>query len=161
MVRVRFAPTAPGTRTGSLVLDDNAEASGPIALSAPALVGDPGPVPGTEPPTPGPAAPLAPLPPTPPAATPAKPRSTPAVCGSRRRIVVSLGLRRRDRVRSGTVTVNGRRIARLRRTSRSAVVDLRRRPYGTYVVRVRLRTSAGRTVAFTRTYRTCRVRARS
>jgi hypothetical protein len=153
-VRVRFAPTVVGTRAAALVLDDNAEGSDPVAVTA---TGTP------PPPAPAPAPPGAPAPPALPVAVvpPAQPPAKPVACGSRRRIVVSLGLARRDRVRSGTVTLNGKRLTRLGRTSRSAVVDLRKRPFGAYVVRVRLKTQAGRTVAFTRTFRTCRPRGRS
>ena len=92
-----------------------------------------------------------------PAAATTEPSQTPSrpPCMSRRRIVVNLGLPSRSRIRSGTATLNGKRLVRLSTRSRRIVVDLRTKPLGTYVVRVRARTQAGNAVAFTRRYRTC------
>ncbi|WP_205695604.1 LVIVD repeat-containing protein [Conexibacter sp. SYSU D00693] len=76
-------------------------------------------------------------------------------CLSRRRFPIRLGTRR-TRLRSATVTLNGKRV-RVRRSAGRlvATVDLRGRPRQTVTVRVVARTKGGRTLRETRRYRTC------
>ena len=76
------------------------------------------------------------------------------------RLVIRLREPRRGRLRSAVVTANGKRV-RVRRRGRRliAVVDLRGRRGTTVVVRVRARTTTGRTVRETRRYRACGSRA--
>jgi hypothetical protein len=77
-------------------------------------------------------------------------------CVSRRRFVIRLREPRRGRLRSATVTVDGRPVKVRRSRGRlTAVVDLRGRPRGRFTVRVRARTTTGRAVRDTRRYRTC------
>jgi predicted acyl esterase len=78
-------------------------------------------------------------------------------CASRRAFRIRLHRAPRgDRVRSATVTVNGRRVEVVRGAKRlRAPVDLRGLPKGTFRVVVTLRTRKGRTLRTARTYRTC------
>lgn len=78
-------------------------------------------------------------------------------CRSRRRFTIRLREPRgHDRLVSARVTVDGRAV-RVRRRSRrlTARIDLRGRPAGRTVVRVRARTALGRTLRETRRYRRC------
>jgi len=81
-----------------------------------------------------------------------------SACLSRRVFTIRVREPRgRARVRRATVVVDGRRV-RTRRTRGGrlvARVDLRRRPPGAFRVRIVARTTRGRTVRETRTYRTC------
>jgi hypothetical protein len=80
----------------------------------------------------------------------------PRTCKSRRNFVIRLREPRRGRLRSAVVTVDGRRVnVRRSRGRLIAVVDLRGRPRGGFTVRVRGRTSTGRSFRETRRYRTC------
>jgi hypothetical protein len=91
-------------------------------------------------------------------------------CLSRRRLRITLrDPRGRERIRSVRVLVNGKRQStlrgrRLRRAKRGVrfrvPVTLRGKRVGRYRVRIVARTSRGRTVRITRTYRTCIPRRR-
>lgn len=162
-VRVRFTPSAVGSRAATLAFGDNAESSPDVALTGTGtLAQQPAPEPPATPAPPAIPAPLAPEPaptavPTPaPTATPGPPVSK-LPCTSRRRLSVRLLLnqRRGTRVRSGTATLDGKRIATVRRGARTVIVDLRRKPAKVYVLRVTFRTTKGKKVSFTRRYRTC------
>jgi predicted lipoprotein len=72
---------------------------------------------------------------------------------SRRRFSIRLAKPRRgDRVRSVTVTVNGKKV---KATRRGAIVDLRGLPKGTVRVQITARTVRGKVLRSARTYRTC------
>ncbi|MCW3014328.1 MAG: lipase [Solirubrobacterales bacterium] len=76
---------------------------------------------------------------------------TAASCTSRRRFTVHV-----PQLRGVTVTLGGRALRLQRKSGRLVVtVDLRGRKAGTVVLKIRGRTSSGRTVTQTRTYRTC------
>jgi len=83
--------------------------------------------------------------------------SSQRVCVSRRYFRIRLG--RSKNVRSARVTLDGRRIT-IRRGRRyvTALIDLRRRVKGTYVVRITVRTKRGNRVRKTRRFRTCTAR---
>ncbi len=86
----------------------------------------------------------------------APPSTAPRACASRRRFRIRLRRPRRGRILSARVTVAGRRVAVRPRGGRlTATVDLRGLPRGRYVVRIRVRTTAGRTFTDVRRYRTC------
>ena len=146
-IRVRFT-AALGARTASLTLADNAEASGPIALTgtgvAPVEV-IPQPTPTEQPPaaSPTPAPQSAPQP------------TSKLPCTSRRLITVTLKVPRGAKVKRGTVTINGKRLTRLKRGARRVKVDLRGRKPGVYTIRITFTTSKGKTVKDVRRYRTC------
>ncbi len=72
-------------------------------------------------------------------------------CASRRRFLIRLP----TRLRSATVTVNGKRVRTLQGRRLRALVDLRGLPKGTVRVRVTGTTAAGRRVTQERVYRTC------
>ena len=76
-------------------------------------------------------------------------------CASRRSFPIRLRAPRGVRLRSATVTVDGRRVRVLRGRRLTAQVNLRGLPKGTVRVRVVARTTTGRVVRETRTYRTC------
>ncbi|MEA2421572.1 MAG: acyl-homoserine-lactone acylase, partial [Thermoleophilaceae bacterium] len=76
-------------------------------------------------------------------------------CASRRALTYHLPLRRRERIRSVRATVNGKRV-HTHRVGRSGVrVSLRGRAQARYAIRVRVRTSKGRTITLIRAARTC------
>ena len=80
-----------------------------------------------------------------------------ATCTSRRRFAVRLPALRRP-----VAMLGGKRLALRRRGGRlRAVVDLRGRPRGVVVLRLRGTTRSGRRVTVTRRYRTCTPRGRS
>lgn len=77
-------------------------------------------------------------------------------CVSTRRFTIRLHRPAGRRLRSALVTVNGRRVRVVRRAGRlTAVIDLRGRSSRRVTVRVRARTTSGRSVTETRTYRPC------
>lgn len=77
-------------------------------------------------------------------------------CTSRRRFTIRLREPRRGRLVSARVTLGGRRLRVTRRAGRlTARVDLRSRPAGRVRVRIVARTSTGRRLRSTRTYRLC------
>jgi hypothetical protein len=67
---------------------------------------------------------------------------------------------RGDRIRSATVTLDGRRVRVLRGRRLHSAIDLRGLPRGTFRLTVTVRTARGRTLRSARTYRTCARRAR-
>jgi plastocyanin len=83
-----------------------------------------------------------------------------APCASRRAFAIRLRGLDGVRVRSATVTFNGKRLpvrrqvigGRVRHTTR---IDLRGLPRGTYTATIAVTTAGGRTLRGTRTYRTC------
>jgi hypothetical protein len=77
-------------------------------------------------------------------------------CTSRRRVPVHIRAPDHQRLRSARVTVDGKRIP-VHRQGRGlvAVLDLGGRPAGPVRVRIRARTTGGRLVRRTRTYRLC------
>ena len=82
-------------------------------------------------------------------------------CVSRRRFTIRLRRAPRgDRIRSATVTVNGKRVRVLRGKRLRAKVTLAGLPRGTFRVLVTVRTRKGRTLRSARTYRTCVPRAK-
>lgn len=98
--------------------------------------------------------PAAPVPaPAPPAAAPTASRLP---CQSRRRFTVTVAPPKGARLRSTTVLLRGRKLA-ARRAGKgfTVVLDLRRRPLGVYALRIRSRTTAGKLVTATRSFRTC------
>ncbi len=91
-----------------------------------------------------------------PAGAPAGQLGKPRGCLSQRNFRIRLREPRGARLRSASVTVNGRPVPVRRRAGRlTAPVDLRGFSTGTYEVRIRARTAAGRTLTGTRSYRTC------
>ena len=90
---------------------------------------------------------------TPGVALPAQP-ATPA-CRARKPLRIALRRPRRGRIVSAVVYVNGKRVKRLRGRRIPRRVTVRRLPVGRAVVRVVVRSSTGRKVTRTRTYRTC------
>lgn len=76
-------------------------------------------------------------------------------CRSRRVVTITVARRYRRTLRSATVSVGGRVVARLRGGTRRARVDLRGRPAGTTRVRIAMRLRDGRRAVDTRTYRLC------
>ena len=79
---------------------------------------------------------------------------------SARAETVALRLRGGERIRSVRMTLDGRRSKRFRRAGRRSVrVSLRRLDRGQHRVVLRARTSRGRAVTATRTYRVCLSRA--
>ena len=76
-------------------------------------------------------------------------------CKSRRRITLHLRRRYAKRVRSATVYVAGKRVAKLPRGRRSVRIDLRNRTRGRVTVRIVMRLRDGRRVVDTRRFRTC------
>lgn len=83
------------------------------------------------------------------------PASPAPACRSRRTVTVTVPRGDRRRLRSATVTVGDRVVARLTRTRPRARVDLRGRPRGTVRVRLHLRLADGRRVVRTQRYRLC------
>jgi hypothetical protein len=81
--------------------------------------------------------------------------NAPSACISRRIFAVHVPLRRGERLSTVSLTINGRRVVVRRRDARGVVVDLRAFPRGRYRVVISARTRAGRTIRFTRRYRTC------
>jgi hypothetical protein len=80
----------------------------------------------------------------------------PGRCRSRRRFVIHLRKPPKgDRIRSATVTINGKRQKVLRGRRVRAIVNLRGLPKGTFRVAISVRTAKGRTLRSARTYRTC------
>jgi hypothetical protein len=82
-------------------------------------------------------------------------------CASRRRVTVHVPVPRGFRVRGASVSIGGRtrRVAARRTGGRVAVVvDLRTRPKGTTIVKVRVTDRRGRSVSITRRYRLCTTR---
>jgi hypothetical protein len=80
----------------------------------------------------------------------------PGRCRSRRRFVIHLRKPPKgDRIRSATVTINGKRQKVLRGRRVRAIVNLRDLPKGTFRVAISVRTAKGRTLRSARTYRTC------
>ena len=127
-IRVRFTPGADGTRSASLVLDDNAQPSNPIALTGTGTTtsgGTPTPTPTPQPtPTPTP-----------------QPTPTPSpklACVSRRLFDVTVHLPKGAHLKSGIATLNGHRIARLTPETRHVRVDLRGKPAAVYTLRIQL-----------------------
>jgi hypothetical protein len=109
---------------------------------------------GAAPPTTEPTPPTAA--PVPPAVAPTPSTPAPSVCTSRRTFTVHIRPTQR-RVSSARVTVNGERVA-VRRAADgrlTARVDLRGLRKGTYRVRIVAKTSSGRSLRGTRTYKTC------
>jgi hypothetical protein len=141
VVRVRFTPGTEGDRAAVLRLADNVVAGADIPLTGSGVRTPPPPV-RTEP-TPQPVAPVA----TPPAGT-AKPRLP---CVSRRLFYTAL----KSRMRSGTATLAGKRVARITSKTRRVRVDLRGRKAGVYTLRIKGVTRSGRKVTDVRQYRTC------
>jgi hypothetical protein len=82
-------------------------------------------------------------------------RATPIACLSRRIFTVHVPLRRGERLKTVSITINGRRAHVLRRSAAGVVIDLRTRPRGHYRVVVQGRTRAGRPIHLLRRYRTC------
>jgi ABC-2 type transport system ATP-binding protein len=77
-------------------------------------------------------------------------------CASRRRFPIKLRRAPRgDRIKSATVTVNGKKVKVVRSKRLRARVDLRGLPKGTVRVMITVRTAKGRTLRSARTYRTC------
>jgi len=76
-------------------------------------------------------------------------------CVSRRVFPIRLRAPRGRRLRSAVVSLDGRRVRVRRGKKLTARIDLRGRPRGSFRVRVVARTTAGRVVRETRTYRTC------
>jgi hypothetical protein len=76
-------------------------------------------------------------------------------CTSRRAITYHVRLRRGERVRRWRVSVNGRRVTVRRAGRRGVRVSLRGRPRARYVIRLRARTTRGRTITDVRRARTC------
>lgn len=93
---------------------------------------------------------------TPPTGTPGS-LGLPAArtCKSRRSFKIRARAPRGQKLRSARVFVNGKRVRTLRGKSLRAAVNLRGLPKGTVRVRIVARTTRGRTVTATRTYRTC------
>ena len=82
-------------------------------------------------------------------------------CLSRRNFTIHLPARH-GRIASAQVLVNGKSV-RVRNTKprKSAQVDLRKLPKGTFSVRIKLRTASGRVLKSVRRYRTCVPRSQS
>jgi ABC-2 type transport system ATP-binding protein len=76
-------------------------------------------------------------------------------CVSRRKFTIRLRKPRGDRIRSATVSVNGKRVRTLKGKRVTAKVDLRGLPKGIARVTVVVRTAKGKTLRSARTYRTC------
>jgi hypothetical protein len=89
----------------------------------------------------------------------AGPSRTAAPCVSRRRLLVRVRLRRRERIRFAYVHVSGRQTVRVGGPRTRVPVDLRGLPRGTYGVGISIRTTRGRRVFTARRIRTCRARA--
>ncbi len=114
-----------------------------------------------------PAAAGGPPPPAPPASLP--PSAKPAAvrfnslatlpstrkCVSRRKLRIRLRVPKGVGVTSAEVRVNGRRVRTVKRSRFTAPVDLRNLPKGRVKVNIRVKLADGRTIAGTRTYRTC------
>jgi hypothetical protein len=87
----------------------------------------------------------------------------PGRCTSRRAMRITL--RSRSRLRGLTVTVDGKRVKRVRRSRKGSrytiPVSLKGRPGGPVVVRVTGRTRGGKRVSTTRRYRLCATKATS
>ncbi|WP_205696652.1 CocE/NonD family hydrolase [Conexibacter sp. SYSU D00693] len=79
-------------------------------------------------------------------------------CVSRRTLRITLRRPKGDRVRSATVSVNGRRRTTLRGRRTVAPVSLKGLPKGTYRVAITIRTAKGKVLRQARTYRTCTTR---
>lgn len=77
-------------------------------------------------------------------------------CQSRRRFGIRLRAPRGQKLRRARVYVDGKRVRVVRRRGRlRAIVDLRGKPAGRFVVRIVARTRSGRTLHSKRVYRTC------
>jgi hypothetical protein len=61
----------------------------------------------------------------------------------------------KSRMRSGTATLAGKRVARITSKTRRVRVDLRGRKAGVYTLRIKGVTRSGRKVTDVRQYRTC------
>ncbi|MBI5105796.1 MAG: right-handed parallel beta-helix repeat-containing protein [Solirubrobacterales bacterium] len=83
-------------------------------------------------------------------------------CVSRRSFRIRLRIPRGVAVSSATVLVDGRRVKVVKGRRLTAPVDLRGLPKGRFTVKITLATADGRTIAGSRTYRTCakKVKAR-
>jgi WD40 repeat protein len=118
-------------------------------------------------PTPTPSATPVPTATPAPAATPAaRPAALPRIgqvvtfpsthrCVSRRRFAIRLRVPKGLAAISAAVFVNGRRVAVRRGARLRSAVDLRGLPKGRFKVRIAIKLRDGRTIAGTRTYRTC------
>lgn len=89
------------------------------------------------------------------ALTAARPASAPRTCASRRIFTIHMPARYRHRLRSATVRVDGRLVARLRPGRTRARIDLRGRQRVVVTVRIAMRLSGGRRVAAVRRYHPC------
>jgi len=126
---------------------------GPVATVAPTPAG-PGPTVAV--PSPTPVATPAPL-------TAAQVLSLPAArrCVSRRRFRIRLKQPAGTTLKSATVTVNGKLVATRRGQRVTAPVNLTGLPRGRFTVRIVVRTADGRSLRFTRRYRTCAPKRRT
>jgi len=120
------------------------------------------PAPKPDPPAVTPPAPPAPAPPTPTGEALADALGMPSArrCLSRRRFTVRLQVPGGARVVSATVAINGKVKARVKGGRTRAPVNLRGLPKGKVKVKLVVRASNGRTYKSTRSYRTCRAKAR-
>jgi uncharacterized delta-60 repeat protein len=90
------------------------------------------------------------------------PTVAPRICGSRRvftihlRTGLSAAQKKRIKVASARVLVDGVAATVVKTHPAHATVDLRRKPFGTSTVKITLRLSDGRRLKETRVYRTCR-----
>jgi hypothetical protein len=78
-----------------------------------------------------------------------------ARCKSRRVFSIRLVSRRSRRYKSATITVNGKVVKRLKSGAGEATVDLEGLPAGTFNVKLVAKLADGRTLRYTRKYRTC------
>ena len=150
----------PGVKTVTVTSSD-AFAHETVETGAVHVVAAPTPPP---PPTPTPTP--TPVPPEP---TPVPPTNTtddgpgagnsdtpkPSACVSRRVIKLHFRVAPRTKARRVQLTVTGQKQRTLRRTARSATIDLRGVTAPTVTVTVKIRTTRGKLVTDTRTYKTC------
>ncbi len=155
-VRVRFTPSAFGSRQAQLELDDNAVPSDGIPIGIPPHRHRRRHRSPRRPRNRSPRRRRNRSPHRRPHAHIAQPKPKPQPsCTSKRLFTVSLTLPKHSHVRSGTATLNGKRIATLHASSRSVRVDLRKKPAGAYTLRIRYRTGTGHSVTILHRYRTC------
>ncbi|HEX4108545.1 MAG TPA: hypothetical protein VHX88_10445 [Solirubrobacteraceae bacterium] len=89
-------------------------------------------------------------------AAPAPPaKAPPAACHSARSITLHVYLPRRERLRSATIALNGKRAKTLKHGRRRVTISLTGAAAGTYTVTIRATTTNGRHLSGRRVYHTC------
>ena len=83
-------------------------------------------------------------------------RATSKRCTSRRTFRIRLVQRKGRKYRSATISVNGKKVRTLTGARLGAGVNLRGLPSGTFRVTIAATLTNGRTLRYTRRYRTCR-----